>query len=93
MRRTQLLRNPRSNTPCRDTARLRMANGATDAKTGFHRNQRKLSRLAAARFTANHDDLVVANRLGDFVFAIKDRKFGVKLQFRQTSATLLQPLC
>ena len=48
-----------------------------------HRNFRKLSGFAGAGFTGNNHDLVIFNRLGDFVSAFADRKAFLQLEFRR----------
>lgn len=61
--------NTLSNRSRGNTPRLRVTDQPLLPSSDHHRNFRKLSGFAGAGFTGNNHDLVIFNRLGDFVSA------------------------
>ena len=63
--------------PCSDSSRLGMANKASDSAPGLQANFRYLGGFAGPGFTGDHDHLVLAEQLGNFIGSSADRQFGV----------------
>ena len=74
----------------RDAPRLRVADQAGDAAADFQADLRELRRFAAARFAADDDDLMVANRRGDFFAAGDDRQRLVVDQLAERAPAALR---
>jgi hypothetical protein len=54
-----------------------MANKASDSAPGLQANFRYLGGFAGPGFTGDHDHLVLAEQLGNFIGSSADRQFGV----------------
>jgi hypothetical protein len=77
-RRAEFLRDALGGGRGGDTARLGVADQALLAAAQFQADLRQLGGLAGTGFAGDDDDLVVLQRLGDFVAAAGDRQvFGV----------------
>ncbi len=75
-RRAQLGRDTFGHRACRDAPGLRVADRAQNPAPELEADLRQLRRLARARLPRDDHDLMVANRLGDLVFALDDRQPG-----------------
>ena len=72
-----------------DSTWLRVADRAGDSITGQHCHEWELSRFAATSFAADHDDLVVLNRLDDFCLSFEDRQRLVNGDFGKSVGAFL----
>ena len=62
-----------------------MSDQAADAESCLQRDERQLGRFAGARFAADHHDLVLFDRLSNFISAFKNGQLLVEFQFRSLS--------
>ena len=60
-----------------DSARLRMTNHASGAESELKTYLRELRRFPRPRFSAYDDDLILAYKPFEFVFALYDREFRI----------------
>ena len=75
-----LLSQSRGDGASGDSTRLGMPDDSAESSSHFNQDFGQLSRLAGSCFTAQHHDLIVTNRVDDFLLASNDWEFFIPLQ-------------